>query len=126
MTQRPASPAPLVTAASLAAVEGVVIIALAVLEIASLTGGRLTMGLTTTLFFAMYGGLLLVCAWVITHGGAWARGPILLAQLIQLGLAWNLRGGETTLGAVVIGIVALVAIAGIVHPQSVEALESQR
>ena len=76
--------------------------------------------------FAAYGGLLLVCAWAITHGGAWARGPILLAQLIQLGLAWNLRGGETTLVAVVIGIVALVAIAGIVHPQSIEALESQR
>jgi hypothetical protein len=126
VTQRPASPAPLVTSASLAAVEGVVILLLAVLEIASLTGGRLTMGLTTTLFFASYGGLLLVCAWAITHGGAWARGPILLAQLIQLGLAWNLRGGETTLVAVVIGIVALVAIAGIVHPQSVEALESQR
>ena len=60
MTQRPASPAPLVTSASLAAVEGVVILLLAVLEIASLTGGRLTMGLTTTLFFAAYGGLLLV------------------------------------------------------------------
>jgi hypothetical protein len=126
MTQRPASPAPLVTAASLAAVEGVVVIALAVLEIASLTGGRLTMGLTTTLFFALYGGLLLVCAWAITHGGTWARGPILLAQLIQLGLAWNLRGGETTLISVVIGVVALVAIAGIVHPRSVEAIESQR
>lgn len=126
MTQRPTSPAPLVTAASLAAVEGVVIIALAVLEIASLTGGRLTMGLTTTLFFAMYGGLLLVCAWVITHGGSWARGPILLAQLIQLGLAWNLRGGETTLVSLVIGVVALVTIAGIIHPRSVEALESQR
>jgi hypothetical protein len=126
VTQRPTSPAPLVTAASLAAVEGVVIIALAVLEIASLTGGRLTMGLTTTLFFAMYGGLLLVCAWVITHGGSWARGPILLAQLIQLGLAWNLRGGETTLVSLVIGVVALVTIAGIIHPRSVEALESQR
>lgn len=126
MTQRPTSPAPLVTAASLAAVEGVVIIALAVLEIASLTGGRVTMGLTTTLFFAMYGGLLLVCAWVITHGGSWARGPILLAQLIQLGLAWNLRGGETTLVSLVIGVVALVTIAGIIHPRSVEALESQR
>jgi hypothetical protein len=126
VTQRPTSPAPLVTAASLAAVEGVVIIALAVLEIASLTGGRLTMGLATTLFFAMYGGLLLVCAWVITHGGSWARGPILLAQLIQLGLAWNLRGGETTLVSLVIGVVALVTIAGIIHPRSVEALESQR
>jgi hypothetical protein len=126
MTQRPASPAPLVTAASLAALEGVVIIALAVLEIASLTGGRLTMGLTTTLFFALYGGLLLVCAWAITHGGTWARGPILLAQLIQLGLAWNLWGGETTPISLVIGVVALVAIAGIVHPRSVEAIESQR
>ena len=126
MIQRAATPAPLVTAASLAAVEGVVIVLLAVLEAASLTGGRLTMGLTTTLFFAAYGGLLLACAWAITHGGAWARGPILLAQLIQLGLAWNLRGGETTLVSLVIGVVALVTIAGIIHPRSVEALESQR
>lgn len=126
MTQRPANPAPLVTAASLAAVEGVVVIALAVLEIASLTGGRVTMGVTTTLFFALYGGLLVVCAWAITHGGAWARGPILLAQLIQLGLAWNLRGGETTLLSLGIGVVALVAIAGLIHPRSVEAVESQR
>jgi hypothetical protein len=115
-----------VTAASLAAVEGVVVIALAVLEIASLTGGRVTMGVTTTLFFALYGGLLIVCAWAITHGGAWARGPILLAQLIQLGLAWNLRGGETTLLSLGIGVVALVAIAGLIHPRSVEAIESQR
>ena len=126
MTQRPASPAPLVTAASLAAVEGVVIVLLAVLEAASLTGGRLTMGLTTTLFFALYGGLLLFCAWAITHGGSWARGPILLAQLIQLGLAWNLRGGETLLVSLGIGVVALVVIAGIIHPRSIEALESQR
>jgi hypothetical protein len=126
VTQRPANPAPLVTAASLAAVEGVVVIALAVLEIASLTGGRVTMGVTTTLFFALYGGLLIVCAWAITHGGAWARGPILLAQLIQLGLAWNLRGGETTLLSLGIGVVALVAIAGLIHPRSVEAIESQR
>jgi hypothetical protein len=124
--QRPASPAPLVTAASLAAIEGVVILLLAVLEVASLTGGRLTMGLTTTLFFALYGGLLVVCAWAITHGGAWARGPILLAQLIQLGLAWNLRGGETLLVSLGIGVVALVVVAGIIHPQSIEALESGR
>jgi hypothetical protein len=124
--QRPAGPAPLVTAASLAAIEGLVIILLAVLEIASLTGGRLTMGLTTSLFFALYGGLLVVCAWLITHGGAWARGPILLAQLIQLGLAWNLRGGETTLLSLGIGVVALVVVAGLVHPQSIEALEPRR
>ena len=123
MTQRPTSPAPLVTAASLAAVEGVVIIALAVLEIASLTGGRLTMGLTTTLFFAMYGGLLLVCAWVITHGGSWARGPILLAQLIQLGLAWNLWAGSTKPLSAGLAVVALVVVAGLLHPATTQVLE---
>ena len=34
------------------------LLALAVLEIASLTGGRLTMGLTTAVFFAAFGVLL--------------------------------------------------------------------
>ena len=98
------APAPLVVAASLAAIEGLVICVYGLLELFSVSPGRVTMGLTTAVFFAAYGGLLLACAWAITHGGAWARGPILLAQLIQLGLAWNLRGGETTLVAVVIGI----------------------
>ncbi|WP_108345088.1 hypothetical protein [Nocardioides currus] len=124
--ERPAgAPAPLVTAAAVTAVEGLLLLALAVLEIASLTGGRLTMGLTTSLFFAAFGALLVACGWLITHGHTWARGPILLAQLIALGLAWNLRGGETTIISVALGIVALVVIAGMLHPQTIEAINRQ-
>ena len=104
------------------AVEGVVLLALAALEMASLTSGRVTMGLTTAVFFAAFGVLLMACGWLITRGHTWARGPILLAQLIGLGLAWNLRGGETTLVSVGIAVVALVVIAGMLHPASIAAV----
>lgn len=120
----PTAPPPLVTAASVTAVEGLVLVALAVLEMASLTGGRLTMGLTTALFFAAFGVLLMACGWLITRGHTWARGPILLAQLIGLGLAWNLRGGETTIVSVVIAVVALIVIAGMLHPASIDAINN--
>ncbi|QIK75882.1 hypothetical protein [Nocardioides piscis] len=116
-------PPPLVTAASLSAVEGVLLLALAVLELADVTGGRLTMGLTTAVFFAAFGGLLLVSAWLITHGQTWPRGPILLAQLIALGLAWNMRTGETVVLAAGLAVVALIVIAGLLHPTSIEALD---
>jgi hypothetical protein len=111
-----------VAAASVTAVEGLVLLGLAVLEIASLTGGRLTMGFTTALFFAAFGLLLMACGWLITRGHTWARGPILLAQLIALGLAWNFRGGDTTILSIAIGVVALVVIAGMLHPATIEAL----
>lgn len=98
------------------------LVGLAVLEIASLTGGRLTMGLTTALFFAAFGLLLMACGALITRGQTWARGPILLAQLIALGLAWNFRAGETTIVSIAIGVVALIVIAGMLHPASIRAL----
>ncbi|HXH80589.1 hypothetical protein [Nocardioides sp.] len=121
----PPAPPPLVTAASLTAVEGLMLVALAVLELSSLSSSRLTMGLTTAAFFAAFGALLIVCAWLVTQGQTWARGPILMAQLIGLGLAWNLRGGQTTLVAVGLAVVAAIVIAGLLHPASVEALNPE-
>lgn len=121
----PSAPPPLVMAASVAAVEGLMLVALALLELFSLSSSRLTMGLTTAAFFAAFGVLLIVCGWVVTRGQTWARGPILMAQLIGLGLAWNLRGGQTTLVAVAIVVVAAVVIAGLLHPASVEALNAE-
>ena len=98
------------------------LILLGVLELANLSSQRLTMGVTTAGFFAVYGAALLLCArWV--HGGqSWARSPILLAQLIQLGVAWSFRGGDTTPVAVVLAVVALVVVLGLLHPASVKAL----
>ena len=121
--ERPsATPPPLVVAASLVGVEGAVVVLLAVLELGSLDSSRLTMGLTTTLFFAAYGSVLVLLAWFLYRGRSWARSPVLLAQLIQLGTAWSFRGGETLWVSIVLAVVALVVADGVLHPASMEAL----
>jgi len=116
------NPPPLVVAASLTAVEGLVLLGYAVLELASISSDRVAVALTTALFFTAYGGLLVAGAWALAHRRSWARSPVVLAQLIQLGLAWNFRSGDTTLAAVVIAGVAIIVLAGIFHPASLEAL----
>jgi len=119
---RTGPPAPLLVAASLVAVEGVLVLLLAVLELRSLDAARASMAITTAVFFAAYGALLLACARTVARGHSWARSPIVLAQLIQLGVAWNYRSSPTTLLAVGAAAVAVVVVAGLLHPASVEAL----
>ena len=117
------APAPLVVAASLAVVEGVVIGVYGLLELFSVTPGRVTMGVTTAVFFVAYGALLVFCGWQLTRRAAWARGPVLLAQLIQLGLAWNFRDGDTLPVAIGLALVSVVVLAGLFHPASMRALD---
>ncbi|MFZ5848321.1 MAG: hypothetical protein ACOYX5_13155 [Actinomycetota bacterium] len=115
-------PAPLTVAASLAGVEALVFVVLAVAELASAESAKLAMGLTTALFFALYGAGLAVCAWAVSRLHSWARAPIVLAQLIQLAVAWSFWGGETTWVAVGLALVAAVVLAGVFHPESLDAL----
>ena len=118
----PDNPAPLVVAASLVAVEALLLLGYAVLELASMSSDRVAVALTTAVFFAAYGVLLLAAAWAVTHGRSWARSPIVLAQLIQLGVAWSFRGGETTAAAVAMAVVAVVVLVGLLLPSSIDAL----
>ena len=115
-------PAPLTVAASLAAVEALIFVILAVAEIAAFQGDKVVMGATTTIFFLGYGAGLAVCAWFLARLRSWARAPIVVAQLIQLLVAWSFRGGQTTWVAVALAVVAAVVLAGIFHPQSLDAL----
>jgi hypothetical protein len=117
------APAPLVVAASLAAVEGLVIGVYGLLELFNVSPGRVTMGVTTAVFFGAYGALLVFCGWQLTRRAAWARGPVLLAQLIQLGLAWSFRDGDTLPVAIGLALVSVVALAGLFHPASMRALD---
>lgn len=117
-----AIPAPLSVAASLAAVEGVVLGLYGVAEIVALEADRAVMGVTTALFFLVYGAGLVLCAWRMARGASWARSPVVMAQLIQLGVAWSFRGGDSVLVAVALAAVALVVLVGIFHPASLRAL----
>ncbi|HEU5037843.1 MAG TPA: hypothetical protein VFT70_12615 [Nocardioides sp.] len=119
------NPAPLVVAASLVVVEAVLLLGYAVLELANVSSDRVSVAVTTSLFFAAYGLLLLGAAWAVTHGRSWARSPIVLAQLIQLGVAWSFRGGDTMVVAVVMAVVAVVVLAGLLVPSSIDALADE-
>jgi len=118
-------PSPLVVAASLVAVEGLLLLAYGVLEAANLHADRVAMGVTTAAFLAALGLLLVACAWLVVRGRAWARSPIVVAQVLFLGLAWNFLGGATTWVSVALALVAVIVLAGLLHPASVDALSER-
>ena len=120
---RHGTPAPLAVAAGLTFVEGVLTFIFGLGEAVSIDSDRLVMGLTTAAFFMGYGVVLIVCAWGMNTVRPWSRGPVLLAQLIWLGLAWNFRSGETMLIAIGLVVVAAIVLAGLLHPRSIDALE---
>ena len=118
------APPPLVVASSVTAVEAFVLAGLGILEVANLHAGRMTMGLTTAAFFLGAAAALAWCAWSLWRVRRWARGPVVMAQLILLGLAWNLWADSTRPLSAGLAVVGLVVIAGLVHPASTGVLES--
>ncbi|KQT93891.1 hypothetical protein ASG49_02755 [Marmoricola sp. Leaf446] len=118
------TPAPLAAAAGLTFVQALLVILFGVAELVSVDRERLVLGITTTLFFILFGGTLALCAWGLNAIRPWARGPVLLAQLVWLGLAWSFRGYWPV--AVLLVVSAAVVLAGLLHPRSIDALESAR
>jgi len=84
--------------------------------------GRAAMRATTAAFFVLLAGLLVACGWLVVHGHAWPRSPIVVAQVMFLGLAWSFRGGETTWVAIGLALVAVIVLVGLLHPASIDAL----
>jgi hypothetical protein len=117
------APASLVGAACLTFVEGLLTVAFGVTEALSLDSDRLVMGVSTCVFFLAYGAGLVACAWGMNRVRPWSRGPVLLAQLIRLGLAWNFRAGDTRPLAIGLALMAVAVLAGLLHPRSIDALE---
>lgn len=121
-TRRTDLPLPLLVVAVGAALEALALLGTAVLELVNISSVRLALGASTTVFFLLCGGGLLLCAWAVTRLAPWSRAPIVLAQLIQLGVAWNFWGGETKVVSVVLALVAAVVLVAVFHPASTSAL----
>ncbi|WP_203338395.1 hypothetical protein [Nocardioides limicola] len=115
-------PRPLLLAAALAVLQGVVLIGYGVLELAATSGSRPEVGLTTGIFFAGYGAGLVACGWGLSRLVVWARSPIVLAQLLHLGVAWSFRGGGTSQVAWVLAAVSVTMLVLILWPSTLAAL----
>jgi hypothetical protein len=121
-TGRRAAPPPLVVATALAGVEALLLVGYGIVLLTALNTARLAMGVTTPVFFIVYGLGLAGCAWALSRLRSWARAPLVFAQLIQLGVAWSFRGGTSTAVTVGLAVVAVLVLVGVFHPASLEAL----
>ncbi len=97
-------------------------LALAVWELADFTTARAGLVLSTAAFFLIWAGVLGVCARGLWQLNSWARSPLVMAQLLHLGLAWNFVSAATMWVAVLIGVAAVVVLAGVFHPASLRAV----
>ncbi len=112
----------LMLAGWLCAVEAVALAALGVVEVISLDSDRLVLGVTTTVFLFVYAGGLGLAGLGIARARSWARAPVVLSQLIQLGLAWSFLGGGTTWVAILLALSAAAVVVILVMPGTNAAL----
>lgn len=122
MTTPSERPPLLVVAAVLAALEGLVLLGYAVLEVAHTNAGRVGLAVTTAIFFALMGGALVACAYGLWQVRSWARSPVVVVQLITLLTAFSFVGDDTTPVAVVLGAVSVAVLVCLLHPRSIEAM----
>ncbi|MBZ5734285.1 hypothetical protein K8Z61_07235 [Nocardioides sp. TRM66260-LWL] len=116
-----ALPGPLRLALGLVVLEVAALVALAALQLASFSGDRATLGVTTAVFFLLFAGVLGLAARALAHRQTWARGPVLLAQLIVIGLAWNFRADVGV--ALVLLVVGAACLGAMVQPATLAFLE---
>jgi hypothetical protein len=111
-------PVTIVVAAALLAVEALIALAYAVLEVGEIRTSRAAVGVGVTILMGGFGLLLLFVSRGVFRGRRWSRGPAVALQLILLPLAWSFVGGSTTWVAVVLAVVAITALVGLLHPRS--------
>jgi hypothetical protein len=102
------------------------LVVLAVIEIANLSSSRLVLDVTTTIFFVLYATGLVVAAVGLARARSWARAPLMLSELIQLGLAWSFHGPGTDVVALLLAVSAIFVIAVLVLPTTTTALYGER
>ena len=112
----------LVVAAVLVLLEALGWLGVGVSVVVGSDSGRMLLDVTATVFFVALGAGLLLCARGLLRVRRWARAPVVLAQLIQVLVAWSFLSGETTLVAVLLAGVAVVVLVAVLSPAATRAL----
>ncbi|MGH3353252.1 MAG: hypothetical protein ACRDPS_21500 [Nocardioides sp.] len=105
-----------------AGLEATAMLVWSVLDFVRIPGAAsLTTAIAGGIFFLLCGAGIGWCVYMLWRLESWSRAPLVLVQLIVLGLAWNLRDDLALAGG--LAAVAVVALAGIFAPPSIAALE---
>jgi hypothetical protein len=111
-------PFTIVVAAALLALEALIALVYATVEIGQVRMTRAALGIGVTILMACFGLLLLLVARGVFLGKRWSRGPAVATQLILLPIAWSFRGGATTWAAIILAALAIAVLIGVLHPRS--------
>jgi predicted transporter len=111
-------PLTIVVAATLLALEGLVGLAYAVLEVGQVRMSRAEVGVGVAILMGGFGLLLLLVSRGVFLGRRWSRGPAVATQLILLPIALSFRGGATTWVSVALAALAIAVLVGVLHPRS--------
>ena len=117
------APASLKVASALVLVQAVVLGGYGVAVLLHLTQKHLTVNLSSGGFFLIAAVGLGWSAWSVRRAHSWARGPVLIAQLISLGLAWNFKDGGTWPASVGLAVPAVAVLVAMLRPESLAALD---
>ena len=113
-------PFTIVMAAALLALEALIGLGYAAIEVGQVRMSRAAVGVGVAILMAGFGLLLLVVARGVFRGRRWSRGPAVATQLILLPIAWSFRGGVTTWVSVALAVLAIAVLVGVLHPRSTE------
>jgi len=113
----------LIAAAALVALQALVLLVCAVLVLADLGGGLSGGGVQTAIFFIVCAAGLAACAWGLYGRNSWARAPVVLVQLIMLGLSYDSRDDPAF--SVPLAVCAVIGLVCVFHPSSLRALDSE-
>jgi len=117
---RPATGTGLRLAACLVGGQGVALIGVAAVELAALNAARIGLALTTAGFFLLCGAAMAWAARGLWCAEPWSRGPVVVAQLLVLGVAWSTRSVPWL--ALVLGAWGLAVLVLVLRRPATEAL----
>ncbi len=111
-------PVTIVVAAISLALEALIALGYAALEIGQVRMSRAVVGVGVTILMACFGLFLLFVSRSVFRGKRWSRGPAVATQLILLPLALSFAGGGTTWVSVGLAVLAIAVLVGVLHPRS--------
>lgn len=111
----------LLVAAAIVLAEAATCVVLAVLGAIDLDGGSVGSGVGVSVILVVYGAFQAWAAWRVTEGDHWARSPLVVTQIIQLIIAFNLADIPIWV-TVLVGASAVVTLACLLSPPVTRAL----